>query len=139
MSTNSRFSARRDVPRGFSLLELLVAFTIFATLLGVLLQVFSAGLRTAHSGERDTRAVVIAQSLLDTLGVEQPLRVGIYSGTTDDAYHWRITVRPYVDDQLPVTNRVLIPLTVNVDVFWEEDDTPRGVSLMSILLGPRPP
>ncbi len=122
--------------RGFSLLEVLVAFTILAMLLGALFQVFNGGLRAAHSGDRYTRATVIAQSHLAALGVEQPLREGVLSGTTDGAYHWRVTVSPYFDDQLPVTDRVLQPLTVNVEVFWEEGGTARTVSLTSMLLGP---
>jgi general secretion pathway protein I len=121
--------------RGFSLLELLIAFTILATLVGALSQVFSAGLQAARSGDRDTRAVVIAQSRLAVLDVEQPLRVGVFSGATDDDYHWRVTLRPYLDDQLPAARRVLVPLTVTVEVFWEEGDRPRGVSLTSMLLG----
>jgi general secretion pathway protein I len=125
--------------RGFSLLELLIAFTVFAMLLGALLQVFSAGLHAARSSERDTRAAVIAQSRMAALGVEQPLRVGVISGTTDDAYHWRITVRPYVDNHLPVTTGVLKPLNVSVDVFWEDDDAARSVSLTTMMLGRGPP
>ena len=122
--------------RGFSLLEVLVAFTILAMLLGALFQVFSGGLRAAHSGDRYTRATVIAQSRLAALGVDQPLLEGVSSGTADGAYHWRVTVSPYLDDQLPMTDRVLQPLTVNVEVFWEEGGSARSVSLTSILLEP---
>ena len=126
----------RRACRGFSLLEVLVAFTILAMLLGALFQVFSAGLHAAHSGDRYTRATVIAQSRLAALGVEQRLRGGVFSGTTDDAYHWRVTVSPYLDDQLPATDRVLQPLAVNVEVFWEDGGSPRTLSLTSMLLAP---
>ncbi len=122
--------------RGFSLLEVLVAFTILAMLLGALFQVFSAGLRAARAGDQYTRATVIAQSRLATLGVEQPLREGISTGSSDGPYHWRITVSPYLDDQMLVVDRVLQPLTVHVEVFWEEGDSAHSVSLRSILLGP---
>jgi general secretion pathway protein I len=122
--------------RGFSLLEVLVAFTILAMLLGALFQVFSAGLRAARSGEQYTRATVIAQSRLAALGVEQPLREGVSSGTDDDPYHWRVTVSPYLDDQMLVVDHALQPLTVHVEVFWEEGGSARSVSLTSILLGP---
>ena len=122
--------------RGFSLLEVLVAFTILAMLLGALFQVFSGGLRAARTGERYTRATVIAQSQLAALGVEQPLQEGVSSGIADDVYHWRITVSPYLDDQLPVADGVLQPLTVNVEVFWEEGGISRVLTLTSMLLAP---
>jgi len=126
----------RRMSRGFSLLEVLVAFTILAMLLGSLFQVFSAGLHAARSGDRYTRATVIAQSQLAALGVENSVGEGVTSGTTDDAYHWRVTVSAYSDDQMQVTERALQPLTVNVEVFWEEEGTPRTLSLTSIRLGP---
>jgi general secretion pathway protein I len=128
--------SRQQRCRGFSLLELLVALTLFATLLGALLQIFSAGLHAARTGDRMTRAVVIAQSRLDALGVEQPLRPGVSSGATDDAYYWRITVRPYLEHQLDSASRLLRPLSVLVEVFWEDADSAHSVALNSIRLTP---
>jgi general secretion pathway protein I len=122
--------------RGFSLLEVLVAFTILAMLLGALFQVFSSGLHAARSGDRYTRATVIAQSQLAALGVENSLEEGVRSGTSDDDYHWRVTVSAYSDDQIPLSKRALRPLTVSVEVFWEEAGTPRTLSLTSMRLGP---
>jgi general secretion pathway protein I len=122
--------------RGFSLLEVLVAFTILAMLLGALFQVFSSGLHAARSGDGFTRATVIAQSRLAELGVEHPLREGVFNGTADDTYHWRVVVSEYIDDQLPVSEGGPRPLSINVQVFWEEAGSARTVSLMSLLLAP---
>ena len=127
----------RRVCGGFSLLEVLVAFTILAMLLAALFQVFSSGLHAARAGDRVTRATVIAQSRLAAVGLEQPLLEGVSSGSTDDAYHWRVTVGEYLDDQLPVIDPILQPLTVAVEVYWEEGDDARSVSLTSMLLAPR--
>jgi general secretion pathway protein I len=129
----------RHACRGFSLLEVLVAFTILAMLLSALFQVFSGGLHAARAGDRFTRATLIAQSRLATVGLEQPLREGVSSGSTDDAFHWRVTVGEYLDDQLPVIDPILQPLTVAVEVYWEEGDSPRSVSLTSMLLGRKQP
>jgi general secretion pathway protein I len=105
-------------------------------LLGALLQVFSGGLQAARSGDQYTRATVIAQSRLAALGVEQPLREGVSSGNVESPYHWRITVSPYHDDQMPAADHLLQPLAVHVEVFWEEGDSAHSVSLRSILLRP---
>ena len=129
----------RRACRGFSLLEVLVAFTILAMLLAALFQVFSAGLNAARAGDRFTRAAVIAQSRLAAVGMVEPLQEGVSSGSTDDTYHWRVTVGEYLDDQLPLIDAVLQPLTVVVEVYWEEGGNARSVSLTSMLLGPRQP
>jgi len=129
----------RHACRGFSLLEVLVAFTILAMLLAALFEVFSAGLNAARAGDRFTRAAVIAQSRLAAVGMVEPLQEGVSSGSTDDAYHWRVTVGEYLDDQLPLIDAVLQPLTVVVEVYWEEGGNARSVSLTSMLLGPRQP
>lgn len=120
--------------RGFSLLEVLVAFTILAMLLGALFQVFSGGLRAARAGDSYTRATVIAQSRLAALGVEYPLQEGTTSGSVDDTFHWRVIVRPYVDDQLPAGRGVPQPLSVDVEIFWEEGGGARSLSLTSMRL-----
>ena len=129
----------RRACRGFSLLEVLVAFTILAMLLAALFEVFSAGLNAARAGDRFTRAAVIAQSRLAAVGMVEPLQEGVSSGSTDDAYHWRVTVGEYLDDQLPLIDAVLQPLTVVVEVYWEEGGNARSVSLTSMLLGSRQP
>ena len=124
----------RKTCRGFSLLEVLVAFTILAMLLGALFQVFSSGLRAARAGDSYTRATVIAQSRLAALGVEYPLQEGTFSGSVDDTFHWRVIVRPYVDDQLPAGSGVPLPLSVDVEIFWEEGGGARSLSLTSMRL-----
>ena len=121
---------------GFSLLEVLVAFTILAMLLGALFQVFSGGLRAASAGDSHTRATVIAQSRLAALGVGEPLQEGVTSGTVEGGFHWRVIAHPYVDDELPVGAGIPRPFTVEIEVYWEEGGRSRSVSLTSVVLEP---
>lgn len=135
----------RRTCRGFSLLEVLVAFTILAMLLGALFQVFSGGLHAARAGESHTRATVIAQSLLAGLGSEHPLREGATSGSVDETFDWRLIVRPYADEELLMgtggTGGTGLPRPVRVDVqvSWEEGERPRSVVLTSMRLAPASP
>ena len=101
--------------RGFSLLEVLVAFTILAMLLAALFQVFSAGLHAARSGDRYTRATVIAQSQIAALGVESPLQEGITSGTTDGSFSVLVGQHGVILVQAP------LPLP------WQDWPTPSNV------------
>lgn len=127
----------RKACRGFSLLEVLVAFTILAMLLGALFQVFSGGLRAARAGDSYTRATVIAQSRLAALGVEFPLEEGTSSGNVDDTFHWRVIVRPYVDAELPASPDLPRPFSVDVEIFWEEGGGARSLSVSSMRLAGR--
>jgi general secretion pathway protein I len=78
--------------RGFTLIELVAAFVIFAIGFGVLLQILSACLHTTTQSADYTRAALWAQSLLDTQGVGEPLQEGDNSGKVDDKYSWRLHV-----------------------------------------------
>lgn len=82
--------------RGFSLLEVLVAFAFFALAGTALHGVFSGALRNASAAEEHTRAALIAESRLAALGHEKILSVGTESGEAEgDKFRWVMEVRPY--------------------------------------------
>jgi general secretion pathway protein I len=82
--------------RGFSLLEILVAFSIMAISMGMLLSIFSSGLRNAAVSEEYTSAVQIAEAMIARPGIETPLRPGQSSGVENDKYRWELTVAPFI-------------------------------------------
>lgn len=65
--------------RGFSLLEILIAFSILAVSLGILLKIFSTGVTTARVADDYTNAVQIANNLIAKTGVETPLKSAKHS------------------------------------------------------------
>lgn len=81
--------------RGFSLLEILIAFSILALSLGILLKIFSSGINMAGVAEEYTSAVQIAETLMAQTGVETALQPGQSSGLLNDKYNWQVVVSPY--------------------------------------------
>ena len=77
---------------GFTLIELIAAFVIFAIGFGVLLQILSTCLHTTAQAADYTRAALWAQSLLDTQGVGEPVQAGDASGNFDSKYRWHLQV-----------------------------------------------
>jgi len=125
-----------DRARGFTLIEVLVAFAILAVSLVVLLQVFSTGLRNARVAEDYTTATLYAESMLATAGLEAPLAMGETSGDFDERFRWRLDVLPYeVSDsgEETATGRAF---QVVVTVSWGDEDDPRDVTLTTLRLAP---
>jgi len=101
--------ARRATPvfnkaAGFTLIELIAAFVIFALGFGVLLQVLGDSLRATTQSVDNSKAEMWAQSVLDAQGIGEPLREGRSSGRFDDRYSWDLNVVKY--DPPPVQTTV---------------------------------
>ena len=124
--------ARVTAQRGFSLLEVLVAFAILSMTLGVVLQVFSAGLRNTALSEEYTYAVLHAESVLAALGREEPLAEGEMEGEFDDKFSWRTRVTPYEEDDVDLSDSTAVAYRVEVEVFWQSADKTRSIMLESL-------
>ncbi len=125
-----------DRARGFTLIEVLVAFAILAVALVVLIQVFSSGLRNARIAENYTTATLYAESMLAAVGVETPLAASETSGDFDERFRWRLDVQPYEvpgSDEEAAAGRAF---QVVVTVSWGDEDDPRDVTLTTLRLAP---
>ena len=122
--------------RGFTLIEVLVAFAILAVALGVLIQVFSTGLRNARVAEAYTTATLYAESMLAAVGVEEPLAAGETSGDFDERFRWRLDVQPYEIPDSDNEAAVGRAFRVVVTVSWGDEDDPRNVTLTTLRLAP---
>ncbi len=121
--------------KGFSLLEILVAFSILAISLGILLKIFSSGVNTAAVSEEYTIATQIAESLMAKTGIEEPLTENETTGLEAEKYHWRIRVEKIPNFDIEDTSKVEF-LAVQVIVEWGEDGiNNRTVELNTIKTG----
>lgn len=124
--------------QGFSLLEILVAFSILAFSLGILLKIFSGGANTAVIAEEYTAAVQIAEALMSTAGVEAPLQAGRTSGRENDKYHWlvEVTPSPFNPENIDVKTMTVSLFKIKVTVSWGDhnDDAGRQIELTTLKL-----
>ena len=142
MVKTRRGASRRAAQRGFSLLEVLVAFSILALSLGVLMQIFSSAMRNAMLSQQYSNATLLAQSTLSSVGIEEPLQEGERSGEWDNGMRWRLFVTAYEEpleeggeqprglgtEQLGFIDGY----QVRVAVSWDDGDTRRRVELESL-------
>ena len=68
--------------RGFTLLEVLVAFVVLAAGAGILYRTFSTGLLNVDAVTGYNEAIGIAEAKLGALGLEHPLAEGEEAGAT---------------------------------------------------------
>lgn len=106
---------RRSSHAGFSLLEILVAFTLLAIAMAVLMQIFSRGVNNADAADRYAKASMLAESLMTTIGVENPLVEGELTGEFADGYSWRANIKLYSSSAEPESMIVNSPANVQVD------------------------
>jgi general secretion pathway protein I len=77
---------------GFTLIEVLIAFTILALVLGVIFPTLSSGLSHERTARLATARVLEARSILDGLGIEDPLDEGTIEGRLVTGEVWTLTV-----------------------------------------------
>jgi general secretion pathway protein I len=121
--------------RGFSLIEVLVAFMILAMSLTVIYRIFSGGLRNVALSEDYARAVLVAESQLSAIGITEPLERGVISGDWGERFRWERIVenyQPWEQDKQLTAKLLAYRITVNVD--WEHAGRTRQISLSSVRL-----
>jgi general secretion pathway protein I len=89
----SHAEAQDGRERGFTLLEVLVAFAILAVAMTALLQGFGQGLTAARRTDAAGEALAEARSMLDRVGTELPLTVGATQGSAA-GLEWRLEIAP---------------------------------------------
>lgn len=89
------FIKSRRSSGGFTLLEVMLAFVVFALSFATVLEVLAGSMRSVARAGDDTEVALMAQSLMDLVGTEIPIEEGEYSGTGMDRYDWEMGITLY--------------------------------------------
>jgi general secretion pathway protein I len=125
--------SRKARASGFTLIEVLVALTI----LSISLAVIYTGLSSNVEGRRVSidyqQATLLAESKLNSLGVETPLIEGRTTGRFDGRFRWNAVVAPYSEEgEEYLEDGQTRPVQVIVTVAWGEPNNERSVSLRTL-------
>ena len=125
----------RNGSRGYTLVEVLVAFVILAMTLTVLLRIFSGGVRNIGVSADYARAVLIAESQLEAAGIDEPYHAGETRGIEDEEFTWTRSVSPYLPSPgyAPTVNG-LRAWHVEVTVEWPHGDGQRSIDVSTVRL-----
>ncbi len=120
---------------GFTLIEVLVAFSILSLTLAALFSLLSSGARSTRVADEYDDAVVWAESKLAELGVSEPLRVGTTRGYFDKRFQWvlQVSKRPSRQIALSLDNEWDL-LDIVLRVQWQSIGTERELSLSTMRL-----
>ena len=131
-------SSVRNRNRGFTLLEILVAFIVLSIAGGALLQLFQGGLRNVALSSEFSHAALLARSKLAELEANSRIEVGEESGEFDETYQWRLTTMPYVEEgqEEAALQASYQALHIRLDVLWGGEDDSHEFTVESLLLTP---
>jgi general secretion pathway protein I len=136
--THRRTAGRDD---GFTLIEVLVAFTIVTLLLSGIMKLLSTGLTAAQQTRTYSEALLLAESSLDQLGAAIPLADGETSDRLDDRFTRRIRILRRPDERQNQPRAInadrLALYDVAVTVQWRSGWRTSEVTLQSVRLAAR--
>ena len=128
--------------RGFTLVEIVVAFVLLSAVLMTGFEIFSQGLRRAGDLDDEARAIVIAQSKLATAGMQELFKEGAWQGQSEDGrFRWTLVIQRTDEGSAgpgqPVNNAYQL-FRVDVRVEWTSvDSRTRSLELATLALGSR--
>ncbi|MGY4517216.1 type II secretion system protein XpsI [Lysobacter sp. HA18] len=126
--------------RGYTLIEVVVAFGILAIALTLLLGTLTNSSRQVRWSADAGRAALLAQSILDQVDTDGPLHEGERDGELEDGrYHWQLHVHRYQTNApttQPVDPNAPVLLALDLTMQWGDGGPRERYELHSLRLVP---
>jgi len=131
-------SPGRRTAHGFTLLEVMLAFVIFALSFATVLEIMAGSMRSVRRASDDTEVALFAQSIIDLVGTEIPIAEGEFNGTGMDRYNWRLGLYLYESSSEDTHTLELADMSgielykVVLDIDWESGQKQRELHFSTI-------
>ncbi|MBT8069427.1 MAG: prepilin-type N-terminal cleavage/methylation domain-containing protein [Gammaproteobacteria bacterium] len=133
----------RQSSQGFTLLEVMLAFVIFALSFATVLEIVAGSMRSVRRASDDTEVALFVQSIVDLVGNEIPIEEGQYGGTGMDRYEWQLELTLYAasDDDVSeaAVNTVELAELSGIELYrvdlyidWESGNRQRDMHFSTI-------
>ena len=135
---NGGYAKCRQTSRGFTLLEVMLAFVIFALSFATVLEIMAGSMRSVRRASDDTQVALFAQSIMDLVGTEIPIEEGQFNGTGMDRYQWRLDIYLYAASDEDIRTQELAEMSgielyrVDLDIDWETGRRQRDLHFSTI-------
>lgn len=130
--TGTPHSALRTDSKGFTLLEVLVALAILGIAITVVLQLFSANLRSIAASEDYISAVTTAEARLRDILDDEELSEKSWSETTSDGYRMDVTVSDALTER--TDNLQVKALSIDLTIRWVKGVKENSINLKTMKL-----
>lgn len=115
----SRFGRVPQSKPGFTLIEILVAISILAIAMTVILQLFSGGLKSARISNVYTQAIFHAREKMDESLLDSLYSDGMEEGVFDDGYQWKSEVTRVELDEEEQEKLPYYLYNINIKIIWD--------------------
>jgi general secretion pathway protein I len=123
---------------GFTLLEVMLAFVIFALSFATVLEIMAGSMRSVRRSGEDTEVALLAQSIMDQVGTEIPIEAGEFSGVGMDRYQWQLGIYLYDTSSENMGSIELAEMSgvelywVDLNINWESGSRQREMSFSTL-------
>ncbi len=124
--------------RGYTLLEVIVAFALLALALTLLLGTLSGAARQVRGSSDAARAALYAQSLLAQVGAGEAIAPGQQDGEFEEGrYRWQLRIAPWRDPAIAAARQQVDPnaaglFEVTLAVQWGDAGPGQRLQLRSL-------
>ena len=121
---------------GFTLLEVLVALALLGVAVTVVLQLFSANLRSISASEEYVAGSLEAQAKMREVLEDKDISEGTQNGITDNGYRFQVSVSDSLTERSESLSVKL--MEIEVKVYWTQGNKEKFLTLKTLKMVEKP-